>query len=182
GSPIRTPAGDPSMRAVRSGTGRLAVLGSAGSWPAMACRTSAQSRTVRVNGPTVSRLCATGTQPSWLTRPYVGRSPAIPQYPAGTRIEPPVSVPRPARTRPAATAAAVALLEPPGIRSRFQGLRVIGKPMVGSGLPSANSYNPVLPTKTAPASRSLRTAVASGRRPQLGFRTLLLAVVGASAV
>ncbi len=40
------------------------------------------------------------------------------------RIEPPVSVPRAAKHRPAATAAAEPPLEPPEVRSRFQGLLV----------------------------------------------------------
>jgi hypothetical protein len=48
--------------------------------------------------------------------------------------------------------------------------------------PHANSAGPSLPVMTAPTSRSLRTTVASSRLPQAGSRTLLLAVVGASAV
>ena len=41
-------------------------------------------------------------------------------------IEPPVCVPSAARHMPHATAAAEPLDEPPGVRSRFQGLRVTG--------------------------------------------------------
>ena len=54
---------------------------------------------------------------------------------------------------PHATAAAEPLLEPPGVRSRFQGLRV------GGGSKLAYCVVTVLPRSTAPAWRSLRTTV-----------------------
>ena len=62
------------------------------------------------------------------------------------RIEPPVSVPRPSSTSPAASAAPVPPLEPPGMRPVSQGLRV-----VGVTTPKANSWVWVLPMGTAPA-------------------------------
>ena len=49
----------------------------------------------------------------------------MPHRLAGWRIEPPVSVPSASGASPAATAAAEPPLEPPGMRSRSQGLRVI---------------------------------------------------------
>ncbi len=44
-------------------------------------------------GPTVSSEGASGYTPFTGTRPWVVRSPATPQQAAGTRTEPPVSVP-----------------------------------------------------------------------------------------
>ena len=55
-----------------------------------------------------------------------GFIPATPQNEAGRVIEPPVWVPIAPRHIPQATAAAEPLDEPPGVRSRFQGLRVTG--------------------------------------------------------
>ena len=49
--------------------------------------------TVRVSVPTWSQLGESGKTPSIGTSPYVGFSPMTPQYAAGIRIEPPVSVP-----------------------------------------------------------------------------------------
>ena len=57
-------------------------------------------------------------------RPRAGFSPTSPQQAAGIRIEPPPSLPWATGTRPAATAAAAPPEEPPGVRSRSQGLRV----------------------------------------------------------
>ena len=49
----------------------------------------------------------------------------MPQYAAGMRIEPPVSVPRAKSQTPAATSAAEPLLEPPDVRLGSSGLNVI---------------------------------------------------------
>src|SRR5260370_40634255 len=54
-----------------------------------------------------------GITPARRPRPYVGLSPTTPQQAAGRRIEPPVSLPMAPATRPAATAAAEPLDEPP---------------------------------------------------------------------
>ena len=75
-------------------------------------------------------------------------SPQTPQNDAGRMIEPPVCEPIAPRHIPTATAAAEPLDEPPGVRSRFQGLRV------GGGSIQANWVVTVLPTITAPAVRS----------------------------
>ena len=81
------------------------------------------SATVAAMKPGVSRVVEIGTMPSAGYRPIVGRSPATPVTAAGTRTEPPVSVPSPAGTAPAATSAAVPLDEPPANRSVSYGLR-----------------------------------------------------------
>ena len=74
-----------------------------------------------------------------------------PQNAAGRVIEPPVCVPIAPRHMPHATAAAEPLDEPPGVRSRFQGLRVTG------GSIQAKGVETVLPRMTAPAWRSCAT-------------------------
>src|SRR5207302_6842237 len=56
-----------------------------------------------------------------------GRRPTIPQHEAGMRIDPPMSVPIPTVAMPAATAAALPPLEPPGVMPSLQGLLVAGK-------------------------------------------------------
>ena len=52
----------------------------------------------------------------------MGFSPTIPQSAAGTRIEPPVSVPMDAKPMPIATAAADPPLEPPEIAIERPGI------------------------------------------------------------
>ena len=73
------------------------------------------------------------------------------------RIEPAPSEAEAIGTRPAATAAALPPLEPPGVRCGFQGLRVT--PQVADSVKPqiASSGSSVLPTTIAPASRSRRT-------------------------
>src|SRR5512132_2049996 len=70
----------------------------------------------RANQPQVSKLGASGHTPSRGMRPYVGRMPRIPQKLAGTRTEPPVSLPTAKSTTPPATAEADPLDEPPVMR------------------------------------------------------------------
>ena len=66
-----------------------------------------------------------GTVPVSGTRLAVGFQPTMPQSAAGTRQEPPVSEPSPARPMPSATATAAPEEEPPGNRpvARSQGER-----------------------------------------------------------
>ena len=90
----------------------------------------------------------------------MGLRPTIPQKAAGWRIEPPVSVPIAQGARPPATTAAEPPEEPPGTRSRSQGLRTGPKAEFSFEEPIANSSMLVLPRIGAPASISLRTAVA----------------------
>src|SRR5258707_1248308 len=70
-------------------------------------------------------------------------------------VDPITCVPRPALIMPQATPAAEPLDEPPGVWSRFQGLRV------PRGSEAANSVVTVLPTMTAPAERNAETQAAS---------------------
>ena len=77
---------------------------------------SDKSATLRAIGPAVSRVIEIGAMPSELTLPTVGRNPAIPHSEAGTRTEPPVSVPMAAGMIRVATAAADPPLLPPGMR------------------------------------------------------------------
>src|SRR5437868_8012589 len=88
-------------------------------------------------------------------------------------MEPPVCEPNAPRHMPHATAAAEPLLEPPGVRSRFQGLRV------GGGSKLAYWVVTVLPRMTAPAWRKRCTTVAS-RRAMLWAHSFDPAAVGQS--
>ncbi len=81
---------------------------------------------MRAIGPTWSRLGASGNTPLDFANMGVGFMPATPQNDAGRVIEPPVWLPIAPKHMPQATAAAEPLDDPPGVRSRFQGLRVIG--------------------------------------------------------
>src|SRR5437588_13092130 len=112
----------------------------------------ARSGTQRAIGPTWSIDAASGTTPATLTRPCVGFIPTTPQYEAGRVIEPPVCEPSAPGHMPHATAAAEPLLEPPGVRSAVQGLRV------GGGSKLAYGVVTVLPTNQAPAWRRRWTA------------------------
>src|ERR1700716_2344038 len=82
----------------------------------------AASSTVRVIGP--------ATRPTYGgsigIRPKLGFSPTRPHQQAGSRTEPPMSVPMGSGPYPAAPAAAAPALEPPGFLLRSQGLRVRG--------------------------------------------------------
>src|SRR5881394_4495899 len=95
------------------------------------------------------------------TRPNDALMPGIPQNVDGMRIEPAPSVPTASGPMPDATAAAAPPEEPPGVFFGFHGLRV----MPVSGL-SVTPFQPnsgvvVLPSSTAPCSRSLAVAGAS---------------------
>ena len=85
-------------------------------------RRSAQSSAVVAIGPIVSTDHDNGTIPRVGTSPVEGRRPVTPQNADGIRIEPAVSVPSVAGTRPAATAAPLPPLEPPQTRSSAHGL------------------------------------------------------------
>jgi hypothetical protein len=117
-------------------------------------------------GPTVSTSSQTGNVPASGTTETPGRSPVTPHAAAGTRTEPPVSVPRARSTRPAATAAAEPLLDPPDTRSASHGLRVGPAAEFSPVRPSANSLRLSLATTCAPAavSRVTTSASASGTR------------------
>src|SRR5262249_38936464 len=93
------------------------------------------------------------------TRPYDGFRPTMPQYAAGIRIEPPVSVPSAYSQTPAATSAAEPVLDPPDVRAGSRGLNVI--PNAGLTLPAAYSSRFVLQRRSAPAARRQVTTSAS---------------------
>src|SRR5260370_13007802 len=94
-------------------------------------------------------------------RPWLGFSPTNPQNAAGIRVDPPPSLAVHMGTNPAATAAAEPPDEPPGVRVRSQGLRVV--PHAGEFVKATapNSGAAVCPTGTAPAARSRDTGTQS---------------------
>ena len=129
----------------------------------------AASSTVRVIGP----RCATvpkGDSGQAGTRPKVGFRPTIPQKLAGMRIEPPPSVPTCSAPIPSAAATAAPPLEPPGVRAMSQGLRATWPSGLSVTAFQPNSGVVVLPSSTAPASRSRAggRGVGGGRRVALG--------------
>src|SRR5690348_8064553 len=85
---------------------------------------STASVIVRACGPTVSWVCAMGTTPCRLVSPTVGLMPTTPVADEGLTIEPSVSVPSAATHRLAETATADPELDPLGVRSSTNGLRV----------------------------------------------------------
>src|SRR6266571_6600490 len=90
----------------------------------MAESTVAASATVRACGPTVSCECEMGITPWRFVSPTVGLIPTIPDAEHGLMIEPSVSVPSAATHRFAETETPDPELEPPGLRSSTNGLRV----------------------------------------------------------
>src|SRR5512143_3362677 len=134
----------------------------------MTDRVIAASGTERAIGPPWSREDAKAIIPYRETRPYVGFMPTTPQREAGWRIEPPVSVPTPAKHRPAATAAAVPPEDPPGILSGAQGLRDGPNREVSVEDPIANSSMFCFPRRTAPEAAIFSVTAASygGRKPE----------------
>ena len=77
------------------------------------------------------------------------------------RMLPPVSLPSVAYASRATTATADPPDDPPGIRRGSHGLWTSPKCGFTELMPYANSCIPSFPSSTAPASRSLRTTVAS---------------------
>src|SRR5215207_10072481 len=157
---MRRPATEASDAPSTSGAGPATPNGSRGSYPAIALNSSAASFTERAIGPTCARVGVaevghTGTRPNW---PLI---PASPVKLHGMRIDPPPSVPSANVVIPAATDATAPALDPPGVLSRFQGLRVM--PVNGlspTGL-QPNSLVVVLPIRMAPAALARSTAGAS---------------------
>src|ERR1700704_5042058 len=94
-------------------------------------------------------------------RPGVGLSPQIPQKCAGTRTEPPPSLPTPPAEHPDAMAAASPPLEPPALRDKSQGLLVFPLVKLSVSYAIRNSGVFVLPSKIAPAALRRAASVAS---------------------
>src|SRR4051794_27222400 len=99
-------------------------------------------------------------------RPRLGLSPTSPQQAAGTRSEPPPSLPWPSGTIPAATATAEPPDDPPGVRVGSHGLRVgpVWRGSVVGRMPNSDMF--VTPTTTQPPAFRRRTgeALYSGPR------------------
>src|SRR5207342_3519652 len=95
-----------------------------GSGLARTARRSAAPATVAVSVPAWSQLGESGKTPSSGSSPWLGLSPTTPQYAAGIRTEPPVSVPRARSHTSAATSAADPPDDPPEVRHGSRGLRV----------------------------------------------------------
>src|SRR6185503_12649969 len=87
--------------------------------------------------------------------------PTMPHRLAGCRMEPPVSLPSDADAMPPATATALPLDEPPGIRLGSTGFFVGPNAEFSPDEPIANSSMFVLPTSSASAVRRRATGVAS---------------------
>ena len=85
----------------------------------------------------------------------------MPQNAAGCLTEPPVSEPKAATAKPAATAAADPPLDPPETRLWSCGFLVTPKAEFSVEAPIANSSRFVLPKKVAPADLNLLITVAS---------------------
>ena len=92
-----------------------------------------------------------GTCPVIGTLPWVGLSPKIPQYEAGTLIEPPESLPIPIGDSKPAIAAASPPLDPPGVRVISHGLLVLPNTRLSVSHQSVNSGVFVLPINIPPA-------------------------------
>ena len=142
---------------------------------------SRQSATVRVIGPQVSSVSLSVRIPWRLISPSVGLRPTTPHMLAGRRIEPPASLPRLAKTRRPATAAAEPLDEPPVTRPGSHGF--LARPASTLNPKGLQPLSEVLtpPTSMAPAAsrRSSTVAVTSGtncdrkRDPQVARRSRL---------
>src|SRR5713226_3381262 len=95
------------------------------------------------------------------TRSGVGRSPTTPQHDAGMRIDPPVSPPSATVAMPAATAAPLQPLEPPGVMPWRHGFCVDPKSALAVPIDAASSGRLVLPRIAMPADLARATATAS---------------------
>src|SRR3954462_5637799 len=102
-------------------TGRVELVGSRSSCPAMMFKIAAQSSAERAIGPILSIEKHSAIAPARGTRPYVGRSPLTLQNAPGTVIEPHVSVPIANPTSPPPTAAPEPLLDLPAQRDSSNG-------------------------------------------------------------
>src|SRR5215470_8430724 len=101
-------------------------------------------------------------------RPAVTFRPTTPHHAAGSRTDPPVSVPMATGARPAPTATPEPLDEPPGVRWTFASHGFLGVPrcVLVPQLPIANSTVWVLPRTIipSPTSRSASVAVTGETR------------------
>src|SRR5436190_4642559 len=130
----------------------------------------AESATVVVNEPPTLVWLLVG--PGCGMRPWLALWPTSPVNEAGMRIDPPPSDAVPNGMIPAATAADVPPLEPPGVFVTSQGFRVMPNSLVLVKLSVPNSGLAVLPTGTAPAARkraTFKSSWGSGPRSENGI-------------
>src|ERR671919_37865 len=161
-----SPTGSSSIASSATAVGGGSEKRSRSSGPAVTSRWRAASATVVVSSPHTAVSDPVG--PGWGMRPWLGLNPTRPQNAAGIRVGPPPSLAVATGTRPAATAAALPPLDPPGVRSGSQGLRAAPNTLVLVKLRVPNSGAAVLPTGTAPAARRRATwteSAATGPRP-----------------
>ena len=104
----------------RPATGRAG--GSSGGMPAITASAMAQQATLLASGPIELSVVESGSAPASGTRCCVGLKPTTPQSAAGTRTEPPVSVPIATTQLPSFAATPAPEDEPPGMRARSAGL------------------------------------------------------------
>src|SRR3954463_8387513 len=120
---------------------------------------------VRAIGPTTPRSAKgptdAGKWPGAGTRPGVGFKPQMPLKCAGTRIDPPPSLPMPPAEQHAAIAAASPPLDPPGVRAGSHGLFVLPYSALSVSQAIRNSGTVVFPRTIAPADFSRETRGAS---------------------
>ena len=132
---------DTCARSNRTGSagGDSTVEGSSGSAPVLTVNAAASIATVRARKPGESNDGASATPPAREMRPKVVFSPSTPQNAAGSRIDPPVSLPMASGTSPAATAAADPPEDPPGTRPRSHGFEVEPRVACWVVIPQPNS-------------------------------------------
>ena len=145
----------------------LAPSRSGARWSAMIAKIWAQSSTLRAIGPAMSNLRAKGTTPFSGSAPCVGLNPTSPFHAAGTRTDPPVSVPTAAAASPSATDTAAPDDEPPGARSGSSALGGVAVRGFSPSPENASSVMWVLPRQTMPrrAARARMLASLRGTRP-----------------
>ena len=144
----------PQTSSARSSRGADSGASSA---PISTSATRAKVCTSRAKKPQVSRLGERSRQRCSEMRPWVGRMPYSPQWLAGARTEPPVSVPSAKSHRALDTAEAEPHDEPPAMRSGAAPLRGAPKCAFLPFMLKASSSVMTLPTKRAPASSSFCT-------------------------
>src|ERR1700687_4074111 len=120
---------------------------------------SRASATLRAIAPREERPAASIS--SHGTRSGDGRRPTTPQHEDGMRIEPPMSVPIAIVAMPAATAAALPPLDPPGVTPSRHGFWVAGKRVLTVPTEAASSGRLVLPRMAVPAALAHAIGTAS---------------------
>ena len=118
------------------------------------------STTQRPISPTLDRLGVWFALPSVDSPPILGMKPTTPQWHAGLRIEPPLSVPMFTGVMPSAQATPAPVDEPPAVREGSQGLSAIGSNALVTPY-IASSDNVVVPSTMPPAARTRCTIPAS---------------------